>query len=227
MEVISLKICNDNPAAEIPRFKEMLIYYLWDIFNLPNVELASPQASQNIRNWIWNHRRLIFKNRTIFHWMAVNLFKPPYLWNDTNNDQYRRMTLLLNFFHIITQLFIYKVSFRDLIRLERHSDWSNTAQSIVCNALSFELATYNDVINSGIPINPNPLNNRITYWLRHPHHVEFRRQITDRFQRIHPFNTNPDTRAMVLNISEALTGPISKQHVIDFIEEVEGWNELH
>ncbi len=139
--VISLKLCDNDPRTEIPHFKAMLIYYIWDIFNLPNMYLASPLASQNIRNWIWNHRRLIFKNKVFFHWLAANLFKPPYLWNVTNDDQYQRTSLLLNFFHI-TQFFISRVTFRDLIRLETHPEWGISAKSIVCSALSHEHAVY-------------------------------------------------------------------------------------
>jgi len=110
--------------------------------------------------------------------------------------------------------------------LETHPQLSVSAQSILCNALSYDHAIHIHYINGGILMNDNQLNNDIMHWLQKPEYVAWQRQILDIFQRMQPSNTNPDTTAMVLDISEVLTASISKQHVIDFINSLKGWAEL-
>ena len=84
---ISLRFFTGNEEQHIANTKRIFVYYLWDMFypRPPHILIHA----EIVRNWIWDHRKLIFENKDIFHWILANVLRIPYTWNYVEEDGYR------------------------------------------------------------------------------------------------------------------------------------------
>ena len=86
------------PDVKLQRLKDILVFYLWDMFHLQSVQLD--EATKFVKKTVWNHRNHLFSNSSIFHCVILNIEKYYSDWM-TVNDMTRIIPYLRDFFLIL------------------------------------------------------------------------------------------------------------------------------
>lgn len=225
---LSLTHFNHNVQAEIATTKRIFVYYLWGMFNDGNLQLS--RESANVRNWIWDHRKLIFENKDIFHWILANVLRIPYTWNYVEEDGYRQggyTEQIRTFFHVLTDFFINSISIRDTIRLKNHDTWSYTARATLINALTHRLVhsqTIDRIRN--IDEADEGLAFRIIQLNDSPVYTGYQRARDIVASRIPYFSREINHEILNFTRTPRLQGPTYEQEVINFIDRLPGWHDL-
>jgi len=227
---ISLRHFTGNEEQHIANTKRILVYYLWGMFypRPPHI----PIHAEIVRNWIWDHRKLIFENKNIFHWILSNVLRIPYTWNYVQEDAYRLegyTEQFRTFFHVLTDFFINSVSIQDTIRLGNFDTWSYTARTILINALTHRLV-HSQTINRIHYIDEadEVLANRILQLNDSPVYTDHQRARDIHVRRIPQLRHLPEITESIRDfaITPRLRGPTYEQEVIDFIDSLPGWHDF-
>ena len=225
-------IPTDVPT-QIHTTKRIFLFYLWDMFHNPHLQL-SPD-SVNVRNWVWSHRKLIFENKVIFHWILANILRYPYNWNHIiEHMQLQYQVQIRVFFHVLAAFFIERLSIRDTIRLEIHESWSDSAKAIIINALTHRLS-HSQTIDTiqNIDDADQGLSARIDALNMSPDYINFQRardlilnQLTN---RIPQFEGAPEISENIRSFipdSSLQYAPGSRQEVENFINGLPCWRDF-
>jgi hypothetical protein len=225
---ISLRFFTGNEEQHIANTKRIFVYYLWGMFypRPPHV----PIHAEIVRNWIWDHRKLIFENKDIFHWILANVLRIPYTWNYVEEDGYRQggyTEQIRIFFHVLTDFFINSISIRDTIRLKNHDTWSYTARATLINALTHRLVhsqTIDRIRN--IDEADEGLAFRIIQLNDSPVYTGYQRARDIVASRIPYFSREINHEILNFTRTPRLQGPTYEQEVINFIDRLPGWHDL-
>ena len=226
---LSLTHYNHNVQAEIATTKRIFVYYLWGMFNDENFQLS--RESANVRNWIWDHRKLIFENKLIFHWILANILRHPYNWSNIMEEfQSMSQGQIRKFFNVLTAFFVDGVSMQDIIRLENYEFWSDSEKVIILNALTHRLSISQIIYrDANIDQTDQGLSARINQVRQSPEYINFQRarEIVTRY--IPHFQGMPEITQLIIDHERALPyleSPATEQQVRNFIEGLPGWRDF-
>ena len=228
-DYLSLTHYNHNVQAEIATTKRIFVYYLWGMFNDGNLQLS--RESANVRNWIWDHRKLIFENKLIFHWILANILRHPYNWSNIMEEfQPMSQGQIRKFFNVLTAFFVDGVSMQDIIRLENYEFWSDSEKVIILNALTHRLSMsqilYRD---ANIDQTDQGLSARINQVRHSPEYIDFQRAREIVIRYIPHFRGMPEITQLIIDHERALPyleSPTTEQQVRNFIEGLPGWRDF-
>ena len=226
---LSLTHFNHNVQDEIATTKRIFVYYLWGMFNDGNLQLS--RESANVRDWIWDHRKLIFENKLIFHWILANVLRHPYNWSDiVEVNQHMSQGQIRKLFHVLTAFFVDRLSMHDIIRLENYEFWSDSEKVIILNALTHRLShsqTFDRIDKIGQA--DQGLSGLIDQVRQYPEYINFQRARDIVTRYVPHFRGMPEITQLIIDQERALPyleSPTTQHQVRSFIEGLPGWQDF-
>ena len=210
------------------RMKNIFVLYLWDMFDGPDA--ITNTDTIYIRNAIWYYRNLYFRNRAVFHWMINTLFKPFWDLHEAEADGEILRKQLRDFFRLTMLCFILHFSPQDRTNMRYNHHPNPRISTIINHKLSSSLADYHEENHIRMPDRARDrLENYFVFECRRNFDF-FRAHQEDIHEAFQAPMLPGDIFARILREADHTDAiwepPRSRDEVVNYIQELNGWNEM-